>query len=412
MPERIEITGIGHRGDGIAQGPGGAVFVAYALPGETVVAEPVPGHPDRRRLLRVETESAERVAPLCPHFGVCGGCAVQHWTEERYRAWKRGLVLQALAQAGLEAPVGELVDAHGEGRRRIVLHARRSGRAVLQVGFAAPRAHHVIPIDRCPVLVPGLARAIPAGWRLAEALQPLRRPLDLQVTATDAGLDVDLRGSGPLPDAARAALARLAASLRLARLTRHGELIAQAMPPVIRIGRAAVPLPPAAFLQATAAGEQALATRVLDFTAGCRSIADLFCGVGPFALRLAERARLAAFDSDAAAVAALQRAHAGAAGLKPLRAEARDLFRRPLLPQELAGLDAAVLDPPRQGAEAQSRALAASAVPIVAFVSCNPATFARDARILVAGGYRLAEVTPIDQFRYSPHVELVALFRR
>lgn len=411
MTETLEITGMGHRGDGVAQGSDGPVFVPYALPGETVTAEPVPGHPDRRHLLRVEAESAERIAPICPHFGVCGGCAVQHWTEPRYRAWKRDIVALALEQAGIDAPLAEVVDAHGEGRRRIVLHARRGSRDVLQVGFAAPRAHQIVPIDRCPILVPGLARAIPSAWRLAEALQPLRKPLDIQATATDAGLDVDLRGSGALTQTARTALARLAVALRLARVTRHGEMIAQAAPPTVRMGRATVALPPGAFLQATAAGEQALAERVLAHTAGSKTVADLFCGVGPFALRLAERARVQAFDNDAPTVAALQRAQANAPGLKPVNAEARDLFRRPLVPQEFKGFDAVVLDPPRQGAEAQSRELAASAVAVVVMVSCNPATFARDARILLGGGYRLIEVTPVDQFRYSAHVELVALFR-
>ncbi|HEY0440136.1 MAG TPA: class I SAM-dependent RNA methyltransferase [Xanthobacteraceae bacterium] len=412
MIEILEITGVGHRGDGVAEGPDGPVFVPYALPGETVTAEPVPGHPDRRHLLRVDTESVERIAPICPHFGVCGGCAVQHWTEPRYRAWKRGLVLLALEQAGIDAPVAELVDAHGEGRRRIVLHARGGSGAVLQVGFAAPRAHRIVPIDRCPILVPGLERAIPAAWRLAEALRPLRKPLDIQATATDVGLDIDLRGSGALTQAMQTALAQLAVSLRLARLTRHGEMLAQAAPPTVRMGRATVPLPPGAFLQATAAGEQALAERVLAYTDGCKSVADLFCGVGPFTLRLAERARVQAFDNDAPAIAALLRAQANAPGLKPVKADARDLFRRPLLPQEFKSFDAVVLDPPRQGAESQARELAASTVPVVVMVSCNPATFARDARILMGGGYRLAEVTPVDQFRYSAHVELVAAFRR
>jgi 23S rRNA (uracil1939-C5)-methyltransferase len=412
MTERLVIAHVGHRGDGVVDTPGGPVYVAYALPDETVTVEPVTGHPDRCRLLRVEVESADRVPPICPHFGVCGGCAIQHWRTEHYRAWKQGLVRAALAQAGLTAPVDELVDAHGAGRRRVVLHARRSAQDILQVGFAAARAHHIVPIDHCPVLAPGLADAIRIAWSVAEALQSVRKPLDIQITATEAGLDVDLRGSGALKTAAQTVLVGVATRHRLARLTRHGELVAQSATPTVRIGRAEVALRPGGFLQATAEGETVLARLALAHVGGAKSVLDLFCGIGPFALRLAEGARVTALDSDGAAIAALSQAAARTSGLKPVAAHARDLFRRPLMANELESFDAVVFDPPRQGAEAQARALAASRVPVVVAVSCNPATFARDARILVEGGYRLAGVTPVDQFRYSSHVELVARFQR
>jgi 23S rRNA (uracil1939-C5)-methyltransferase len=412
MTERLVIAHVGHRGDGVVDTPGGPVYVAYALPDETVTVEPVTGHPDRCRLLRVEVESADRVPPICPHFGVCGGCAIQHWRTEHYRAWKQGLVRAALAQAGLTAPVDELVDAHGAGRRRVVLHARRSAQDILQVGFAAARAHHIVPIDHCPVLAPGLADAIRIAWSVAEALQSVRKPLDIQITATEAGLDVGLRGSGALKAAAQTVLVGVATRHRLARLTRHGELVAQSATPTVRIGRAEVALRPGGFLQATAEGETVLARLALAHVGGAKSVLDLFCGIGPFALRLAEGARVTALDSDGAAIAALSQAAARTSGLKPVAAHARDLFRRPLMANELESFDAVVFDPPRQGAEAQARALAASRMPVVVAVSCNPATFARDARILVDGGYRLAGVTPVDQFRYSSHVELVARFQR
>jgi len=412
MVERLEINRLGRRGDGIADTPAGPLYVSYVLPGETAEVDAWPGHPDRRRLLRIDAASPERIAPICPHFGVCGGCAIQHWDGARYRAWKRGLVVEALGWAGLDAPVDDVIDAHGEGRRRAVFHARRGQRDVLEVGFAAPRAHHVVAIDRCPVLAPSLDGAIAAAWALAEALEPARKPLDIQVTATDAGLDIDVRGSGPLPAPRAAALAQLAERLRLARLTRHGELVAQRVAPTLAVGRARVALPPGCFLQATAAGEATLAALVAEGCGDATSIVDLFAGVGPFALRLAERARVTAIDSDHGAIAALKRAAETTAGLKPVETEARDLFRRPLIAAELKRHDCVVFDPPRQGAEAQARALAASAVPVVVAVSCNPMTFARDARLLVDGGFRLARVTPVDQFRYSFHVELVARFER
>ena len=408
MVERLTIARLGRRGDGIADAPDGPVFVPFTLPGETVEAEAWPGHPDRRLPIKIEHASPERITPVCPHFGTCGGCALQHWTAARYRDWKRGLVLEALSQAGLDAPVDDLIDAHGEGRRRMVLHARRGQRDVLTVGFAAPRAHHIVAIDRCPILAPALDGAIAAAWAIAETVKTMRKPLDIQATATEGGLDVDLRGSGPLTTSATTALARVAEQHRLARLTRHGEIVAQRTPPVVTMGRARVVLPPGAFLQATVAGETALAALVLEHCGKADRIADLFAGVGPFALRLAERARVIAADSDKDAIAALKRAAETTQGLKPIAAETRDLFRRPMAAAELKNVGCVVFDPPRQGAEAQARALAASAVPVVVAVSCNPATFARDARILADGGYRLTRVTPIDQFLYSPHVEIVA----
>jgi 23S rRNA (uracil1939-C5)-methyltransferase len=410
--ERLLIDHVGHRGDGVALAGGEAIYVPYALGGETVEVTDVPGHhPDRRRLMNVEIASPERIAPFCQHFGVCGGCAIQHWEMDHYRAWKHALVVEALDQAKLDCAVAPLIDAHGKGRRRITLHARMGTHEVLKVGYAAASTHDIIPIDRCPILDPALDGALEAAWALAEPLIANGKPLDIQVTATDNGLDVDIRGSGPLKPAIVASLSRVADKHRLARLTRHGELVLMRSAPTVKMGAATVPLPPGSFLQATVAGEETLAALVAEHCGRAKHIADLFCGVGPFALRLATRARISAFDSDAAAVASLQKA-AHAPGLKPVKAEARDLFRRPLVPQELRELDCVVFDPPRQGAQAQAQKLAASQVPIVVAVSCNAATFARDARLLVDGGYRLEAVTPVDQFRHTPHVELVARFSR
>jgi 23S rRNA (uracil1939-C5)-methyltransferase len=410
LVERLTIDHIGRFGDGVATA--GPVYVPYTLPGETVEVEPWPGHPDRAHLLRVETASPERIAPICPHFAVCGGCALQHWQTAHYRAWKRELVVDALRQAGIDVPVEDLIDAHGAGRRRVVLHARSAAHQVLEVGFAARQAHHIVPIDRCPILAPGLAGVIPAAWALAEALRPAAKPLDIQATATDAGIDVDIRGSGPIKPKLASALARVGETHRLARITRHGELVVQRATPTVEMGRATVALPPGAFLQATAGGEATLARLVLSHVGKAKAVADLFAGVGPFALRLAEATPAYAADADEGAIAALARAAANTAGLKPIKAERRDLFRRPLLAKELAQFDAVVFDPPRQGAEAQAREIATSTVATVVAVSCNAATFARDVRLLVDGGYRVVEVTPVDQFRYSAHVEIVAKLAR
>jgi 23S rRNA (uracil1939-C5)-methyltransferase len=408
----LVIDHVGHRGDGVATAGGMSVYVPYALGGETVEVAAVPGHPDRRRLVKVERASAERIAPFCPHFGVCGGCTIQHWDTERYRAWKREIVVATLAQAGIGCDVAALVDAHGLGRRRITLHARMGTHDVLRVGFAEASSHDIVPIDRCPILDPHLDGALEAAWAIAEPLLSVGKPLDIQITATDSGLDVDVRGSGPLATAMIARLSRVAEQHRLARLTRHGELVLMRTPPSVQIGTAQVMLPPGSFLQATVAGEETLAALVADHCKRAKYIADLFCGVGPFALRLATKSRIAAFDSDAGAVAALQKAAISTSGLKPVRAEARDLFRRPLMPQELRDYDTVVFDPPRQGAQAQVTQLAASKIATVVAVSCNVATFARDAKILIDGGYTVEGVTPVDQFRHTQHIELVARFAR
>jgi 23S rRNA (uracil1939-C5)-methyltransferase len=412
MVERLAITRLGSRGDGVADTEVGSVYVPYALPGETTEVEPWPGHPDRRRLAKVDIASPDRITPICPHFGICGGCALQHLATARYRDWKRALVVAALQRAGLDVPVDDLIDAHGEGRRRAVFHARRSARDVLEVGFAALRAHHVVAIDRCPILAPALTGAIETAWDIAEVLASTRKPLDIHVTATDVGLDVDVRGSGPLTAPKTMALARVADRRNLARLTRHGEIVAQRTPPTLTVGPAQVVLPAGAFLQATSTGEAILAQRVVAYCESAATVADLFCGVGPFALRLAERAKVTAVDNDEDAIAALRRAAAGTPGLKPVAIHLRDLSRRPLGQAELKRFDAVVFDPPRQGAEAQARELAASTVPTVVAVSCNPTTFARDARILVDGGYRLMQVVPVDQFLFSAHVEVVANFKK
>ena len=411
--ERLIIDHVGHLGDGVAFAGSETLYVPYTLGGETVEVAPVAGqHPDRRRLLQVDRASPERIAPICQHFGICGGCAVQHWESERYRAWKRNLVIETLAQAKIACEVHPLIDAHGRGRRRMTLHARLGTHDVLKVGYAAAASHDIVPIDRCPILDPALGGALDAAWAIAEPLKPTGKPLDIQFTATDGGLDVDVRGSGRLAPAMIATLSGVAEQHRLARLTRHGELVLLRNPPAITIGRAQVTLPPGSFLQATVAGEEALAKLVSEHCKGARHIADLFCGVGPFALRLATEARVSAFDSDAGSVGALQKAASTTPRLKPVKAETRDLFRRPLVVQELRDFDAVVFDPPRQGAQALAQQLASGKVGAIVAVSCNVATFARDARILIDGGYRIEGVSPVDQFRHSPHVELVAKFTR
>ena len=405
---RLTIDRLGRRGEGVAQGPDGLVFVPYALAGETIIAE-IDG--SRGTLIEVLTPSPDRIASFCRYYARCGGCAVQTLAFGPYAQWKKGLLTEALRLAGLPASVEELVDAHGEGRRRATFHARTDGAGGAVCGFMEARSHAIVEIDECPVLAPALREAPAVARALAKTLAASGKPLDILVTATDSGLDVDLKGHGALNDDEKQRLVRFALRHDLARLTNHGAIVALQRPPLVAMGKAMVAIPPGAFLQATVAGEAALAAEVSSRLQGASRIADLFAGVGTFSLRLAEYAPVHAVDSDAAALAALARA-VGGAGLRPIGIETRDLFRRPLSAAELARFDGLVFDPPRAGAELQTRAIAKSSIPLVVAVSCNAQTFARDAAILCAGGYALERVLPFDQFRHSPHIEIVAAFRK
>ena len=404
---RLTIDRLGRRGEGVAQGPDGLIFVPYALAGETVIAE-IDG--PRGTLIEVLTPSPDRIAPVCRYYSRCGGCAVQALREETYAQWKRGLVSEALQRVGLHAEVAALIDAHGAGRRRATFHARYpQGRA--KTGFTQARTHDIVEILSCPVLAPSLDTALPAARALAQTLAASDKPLDILVTATASGLDVDLKGHGPLGEAATQRLVKIALAHDLARLSNHGEVVVSNRTPMLTMGKVMVAPPPGAFLQATESGEDILAAKVCGHITGAKHVADLFSGIGTFALRLAEFAKVDAFDLEESALQALAKA-ACVKGLHQVAVTPRDLFARPLRPAELERYDAIVFDPPRAGAEQQAKALAASQVPLIVAVSCNPDSFARDAAILCAGGYQITEVEPIDQFRHTPHVEIVAGFRR
>jgi len=408
MDEARETTilALNARGEGVAEG---GLAVPGALPGERVV---VAIEDARASLVEVRVASADRAEPICPHFGRCGGCAAQHMSARLYREWKRGLVVAALARAGVAAEVGPLVDVHGEGRRRATFHARFDADRRQRVGFMRARSHEVIAIDDCPLFGPAMAGALVAARALAADLVGFGKPLDIQATATLGGLDFDLRGAGPLDAPARRKLVASADRLDLACVSVHGEPVIERRAPQVKFGESLATTPPGGFLQATAAGERALAEGALAALRGTRRVADLFCGAGAFALRLARGRAVYAADCDGAAIGELKRAAAAAADLRELKAETRDLYQRPLSPAELDAFDGALFDPPRAGAEAQARALSHSRVPAVAAISCHAESFARDARILVAGGYAVGPATPLDQFRFSPHVEVLAAFRR
>jgi 23S rRNA (uracil1939-C5)-methyltransferase len=409
VAEQVTIRRLGAKGDGIADTSSGPVFVPKVLPGETVSIERDGSH---ARLVSVDVASPERETPFCPYFDECGGCATQHMKHGFYQAWKQETLVHTLRQARIEAPVEPLIDAHGDGRRRVTLHVRFPDRA-MQVGFMAPRSHQIVEIAFCPITEPALKEQAPAIARaVGEHLKGPRKPLDIQITATQTGFDVDVRGYGSLKDPDRLRLIDLAASLDLSRLSIHGDVIVERRPPAIVMGRAAVVPPAGSFLQATKLGEETLAGFVTGACARAKRIADLFAGTGPFSLRLAEKADVHAVEFDKGSMVALDKAVRATPGLRRVTTEARDLFRRPLLTPELNAFDAVVLDPPRAGAEAQAKQIAVSKVPLVVSVSCDAATFARDAAILIGSGYRLERVIPVDQFKHSPHLEVVGILRR
>ena len=404
--EEVSIVTLDAHGDGAAAH--GAI-VPFALPGERALVKP---EGKRADLVEILSASPERAEPVCPWFGRCGGCAAQHMSASLYRRWKRSLVVEALAHEGVAAEVGELIDAHGAGRRRATFHARFPHGEPDEVGFMRARSHDIIAIDACPLFSSAMAGAIPAARALSADLRGLMKPLDIGITATVDGLDVDLRGSGPLARAEAQKLARTADALDLARVSNHGEVVIERRPPRVAFGEAMARLPPGGFLQATEAGEAWLAELAERALADAKRVADLFCGAGAFALRLARAHEVFAADSDPAAIDALARAATTTPGLRKLTAKPRDLFHRPLRADELAAFDAVLVDPPRAGALEQARAIAASALPVVVSISCNAATFARDSRVLVDGGFQVESVTPLDQFRFSAHVEIAAVFRR
>jgi len=408
-PLTVTIARLGHRGDGIAaDAAGGTLYVPRALPGEAIEGARAGDRIARPRIL---TPAPGRVRAPCPHYGGCGGCALQHASDGFVAAWKRDVVRRALAAQGLEAPMRPVVTSPPASRRRAGFAVRR-GRGGVIVGFHAPMSDNVTDTPDCRLVLPALLAARPVLQALGRAGAGRKAGLTAQVTALDNGLDVVVRGGKALAPPDRARLAGLCAAAGVVRLAWEGEVIAQPERPVLRVDGIAVSPPPGAFLQATAAGEAALRAAVTEALDGATRIADLFAGIGTFALPLARRAQVHAVEGDAAMAAALAAGWRGAEGLRALRVEARDLFRRPLEPAELARHAAVVIDPPRAGAAAQVARLAESPVPRIAAVSCNPASFARDARVLVAGGYRLAWVQVVDQFRWSAHVELVALFVR
>ena len=399
------IARLGAEGDGIIETADAAVFVPGALPGETVER-----HGDQFQ--RTGAASAERVTPICRHFDVCGGCVAQHMSETLYRGWKHDMVVTAFSYRGLDVTIDPLVPVPIGSRRRAALTARRHQGGIV-MGYHQRRSHTLVALEECPVMVPTIVAALPGLKQIAMILPGREGEIRFTVAALEGGLDVAFdEGAAQLSAKHRTRLAELASSLRLARLSVGGDIVIAAGVPKLPGTRGAIPPPPGAFFQAVAAAETAMIERVVAAAGKARRIVDLFAGLGTFTLPLAAVGRVLAVDNDKALLAALGEATRHAQGLKPIETRVRDLFREPLSLKELEGIDTAVFDPPRAGAAAQAEVLARSKTRTIVAVSCNPATLARDLRTLVDGGYTIERVTPIDQFVFSAHVEVVAVLRR
>ncbi|MCB1475921.1 MAG: class I SAM-dependent RNA methyltransferase [Rhodobiaceae bacterium] len=406
MADEVTIGRLGHRGDGIVSGPGGECFVPGALPGERVVLR---GEGARRELSRIVTASPDRAEPFCRHYGQCGGCVIQHLEASRTAEWKKAIVSDALASRGIDAIVDGTWTAPDASRRRAVFSlARFGGRSVL--GFHEARSRRILDLSECPILLPVIETRLSALKRLGEVFAPRKGEAAMHVLSAGNGLDVAISPAGTdrlPPDIGE----RMQAAGAI-RLSLDGALALQFEPPTLDMAGIAVAPPPAAFVQASAEAEREMARLAGEWLADCTNVADLFSGMGALSLALARHSPVTAVDSDVLAVGALETALRGARGIKPVRVLRRDLFRVPLQSSELAGFDGVLFDPPRAGAAAQATEIAASTIRRVVAISCNPATMARDIRILLDGGYRLRRIVPLDQFRHAAHVEAVACLER
>ncbi len=401
----LVVERLGHLGDGILAGP---VFAARCLPGEVIEGEIVDGRIAAPRILE---PSEHRVSPPCRHYKSCGGCAVQHASDVFVAEWKLGIVRSALEAHGLETELRPVHSSPPRSRRRAVFSGRRTKKDVL-IGFHARASDTVIEVPDCQLLRPELLATHPALAAMIRAGGSRKGELGFTVTLTDAGPDIAVHGGKPLDLPLRTALGAIAGEHGLARLSWGSEQVAQGARPLVRFDGLAVEPPPGAFLQATEDGEAALRDAVREIVGDAGRIVDLFAGCGTFALPLARQAEVHAVEGLDDLTHALEAGWRRATGLKRVTVETRDLYRRPLLPDELDKFDAIVIDPPRAGAQAQCTEIARSAVDRVASVSCNPVTFARDAALLVQAGFRLEWVQLVDQFRWSTHVELAACFTR
>lgn len=404
----FKIDRLGQHGDGIVNNGNDDIFVPFALPGELVTGEISNGRVEGAKIVQPSTD---RIAASCRHFKSCGGCVIQHTSDEYLANWKTLIVEKALKDRGLETTLKPIYQSPKHSRRRVAFSGTRTKKGAM-VGFHRRLSNEIIEITDCPVIVPELQAAIPFLQEITRMAASRKSAVRLHVTQAQNGLDIVVDDA---IDLTPQDLANLGAKVKphgVARITWNGQVIVQHDPPVQNFGAAKVTPPPGAFLQPTKDGEDALVQCVVDALSSAKNVVDLFSGSGTFTFPIAEFAAVHAVETDKDMISALDHGMRFAKGLKAVTSEARDLFRRPLLPDELAKIDAVVLDPPRAGAIAQCHEIVSSKVKRVVYVSCSPSSFARDAQVLCNGGFTLNWVKPVDQFRWTNHVELVGYLTR
>ena len=403
----VKIRALGALGDGVASHTNGSVFVPFTLAGETVTISGTPPHVD---LVGVKTPSADRVDPFCPHFGTCGGCNVQHFAQAPYLEWKRSIVSDAFSQAGIDIEVESTIPAETASRRRLTFSAQRVD-GKLFVGFNQARSHDIVDITACPIALPEIENCLPELRSVLPSLLRGVETITAMVSACDNGLDLAMTMEEAPNETMMASFVRAFARSSFLRASINGDVVVETEKPIVSFDDAVVEIPSGGFLQAVVSAEQAIAELVTTHLKKSKRVVDLFCGSGTFALRLAKRSRVHAVEMEQAALDALVSADIPD-GTKSATIERRDLHQLPLMNSELKAYDGICLDPPRAGAEDQVKEIAKTNARKVAYVSCNPTTLARDSAILVKAGFKLEKVVPIDQFIYSHHVEVVALFSK
>lgn len=406
MTEKFKIERLSWQGDGIASVRSDDVYVPYALAGETVEGDIANGICHDVRILE---PVSDRIKPACRHFKKCGGCALQHASDALLADWKTQLVQGTLSLNHIETDFRSIKVSPAHSRRRAVFSAKRTKKSA-EVGFHKRNSDILIDLLECPLMHPMIMQGFDAYRELAKIGCSRKTEIRIGVTVCENGLDVDVTDAKDLEAKQTETLATFAASNNFARISWNGEVIAQIKPPTQKFGAGHVIPPSGSFLQATHDGESALVNAALETLSGCKRVLDLFSGSGTFTLPLAQIAEVHAVETVPAMLEALTTGWRKAVGTKDVTTETRDLFYRPLMQDELKAFDGVVIDPPRAGALEQTKILAKSNIRKISFVSCNPATFARDAKTLINGGYTLDWVQVVDQFRWSSHVELVAQF--
>jgi 23S rRNA (uracil1939-C5)-methyltransferase len=409
MTEILTIDTLGHQGDGVVQTANGRTFVPFALAGERVEVVKSSGH---RKIVEILQPSDDRIEPICQHFGLCGGCQVQHLDQKPYLAWKRQLVVDTLTSADINVPVEPVLSFSEDRRRRVVFSATHTSSDV-QFGFVQKSTHNVIAISECPVITRKISSKLEVIKKIIRPILPAKGITSIYVLECNNGLDIHVEAHSKLAEKARQSAVRYALEENIARLSFGDEILIETKRPKLTMGTAEVCVPPGLFVQAVSSAEQAMAKLVSDHLKSCKQVADLYCGAGTFALRLAQNSTVLACENNQSAIEALDEAWRNTGGkLKLIRTEKRDLHVRPVMAEELKKIQGVVFDPPRAGAQAQAQQLARSKVNKIAAVSCNPNSLVQDLSVLIASGFKVKSVHPIDQFVYTPHIEVVALLER